>query len=336
MILVTGATGFVGSHLLLHLLEKEQKVRALYRNSAKIEFVKSIFKHYKKESLFEKIEWFEGDITDIPQMENAFADVDFVYHCAALVSFDPNDEEILRKTNIEGTANVVNLSLVNAVKKLCFVSSIAALGDLQEHENTISETTEWNPEKNHSDYAISKYGAEMEVWRAQQEGLNVVIVNPGVIIGPCKPNESSGVIFSKVKKGMPYYTKGNTGFVAVEDVVKIMILLMESDTNGEKFILVGENISFEKLLTKIAIGLQVKPPHKYAQKGLTEILWRLDWLLSRLSGTKRKFSKATAKSLHSKTLYSNEKIKTTFGYAFIPIEEAIKTTAVYFSEGILD
>ena len=181
MILITGGTGFVGSHLLLYLLEKEEKIRALYRNPAKIAFVKSLFRYYKKEPLFEKIEWFEADITDIPQLENAFADVDFVYHCAALVSFDPSDEEILRKTNIEGTANVVNLSLSNAVKKLCFVSSIAASGDLQEHEDTITEATEWNPEKYHSDYAISKYGAEMEIWRAQQEGLNVVIANSTVV-----------------------------------------------------------------------------------------------------------------------------------------------------------
>ncbi|MGK4566871.1 NAD-dependent epimerase/dehydratase family protein [Flavobacterium sp. 3HN19-14] len=335
MILVTGATGFVGSHLLLHLLEKEEKIRALYRNQSKIAFVKSLFRYYKKEFLFDKIEWVEADITNIPQLEIAFAEAAFVYHCAALVSFDPDDEAILRKTNIEGTANIVNLSLTNSVKKLCYVSSIAALGDLPEHENTTTEATEWNPEKYHSDYAISKYGAEMEIWRGQQEGLNVVIVNPGVIIGACQPNEGSGVIFSKVKNGLKYYTKGTTGFIAVEDVVKIIAVLMESDISGEKFILVSENVTFEKLLKDIAVGFNVKPPYQYAKKWLTEILWRLDWLAN-IFGKKRTFSKSTAKSMHHTTLYSNEKIKNAVGYEFVAVEEAVKMTAAYFSEGSLD
>lgn len=178
MVLVTGGTGLVGSHLLLHLIENGENVRAIYRTKNNIQKAKSVFELYKKEALFEKIEWLEADILDVPSLETAFINVDYVYHCAALISFDPKEEEALRKINIEGTANMVNFSIALGVKKFCFVSSIAALGDLAPHETYITEETDWNPEKPHSDYAISKYGSEMEVWRAHQEGLDVIIVNP--------------------------------------------------------------------------------------------------------------------------------------------------------------
>ncbi len=171
MILVTGATGLLGSHLVLHLIENGAKVRAIYRSPDSLEKTKSLFKGYQKENLFDKIEWVEADITEIPALELAFKKIRQVYHCAALISFDPAEENQLRKINIEGTANIVNFSIAYQIEKLCYVSSIAALGDLKEFENTVTEDTEWNPEKHHSDYAISKFGAEMEIWRGQQEGI---------------------------------------------------------------------------------------------------------------------------------------------------------------------
>lgn len=332
MVLITGATGFLGSHLLIHLLEKGENVRAIYRNASKLGTVKSLFIFYQKEYLFAQIQWFEADIMDIPLMELAFKDITSVYHCAASISFDPDDEEQLRKINIEGTANIVNLALVNSISKLCFVSSIAALGDLQEHENTITEKTEWNAEKYHSDYAISKYGAEMEIWRGQQEGLNVVIVNPGVILGPNYQDEGSSRIFHKVKKGLNYYTKGNTGFIYVQDVAAIMYLLMKSETKGERFILIAENVSFEKILKTIATGLNLKAPHYPIKKGLTEIAWRVDWLLSNVFFIKRKLPKAMARSLHGTDLYSNQKIIDNCGFEFTDIQETIRKTVPFYTQ----
>ena len=202
MILVTGATGLVGSHLLVKLLQEEKEVKALFRTEKKIEAVKNVFQHKKSIHLFEKINWIKGDITDVPTLNIAFENITHVYHCAALISFDPNDEEVLRKVNIEGTANVVNCCIDFGIKKLCHVSSIAALGDTREYEYSITEETEWNPEKLHGDYAISKYGSETEVWRAQQEGVDVVIVNPGVIFGYGFPTQGSGIIINKVKNGL--------------------------------------------------------------------------------------------------------------------------------------
>jgi nucleoside-diphosphate-sugar epimerase len=320
MILVTGATGLVGSHLLISLLQENNDVKALYRNSKHIEKVKNVFTYKNQLDLFDKINWVEGDITDIPSLNVAFEKVTIVYHCAALISFDPKDEDKLRKVNIEGTANVVNCCIDFGVKKLCHVSSIAALGDTKEGETVITEETDWNPEKLHGDYAISKYGAEMEVWRGFQEGLEIVIVNPGVIFGYGFPEQGSSVIFKSVKKGFPFYTKGKTGIIAVEDVVNCMVQLMKTSINGEQYTLVAENPTLETVLFTIADGLGVRKPSIYANKTLTRIAWRLDWFLSKIIGRKRSFTRATSKSSHSSDIYDNSKIIKELNYTFLDMK----------------
>lgn len=323
MILVTGGTGLVGAHLLLQLTENEAAVRAIYRNAANLKKTKALFQLYQKETLFSKIEWMEADIIDIPSLEPAFQNITHVYHCAALISYDPNDEDQLRKTNIEGTANIVNFCLAYNIEKLCHVSSIAALGNLAPHETQLTEETEWNPEAPHSDYAISKYGAEMEIWRGQQEGLNAVVVNPGVIFGAGFWHQGSGVFFSKVKKGFPFYTHGSTGYVGVTDVVKVMILLMQSDSTGERFTVISENLTFKKVIFQIAEKLQVKKPTIEAKPWMLGIAWRLDWLVSTFFRTKRKLSKDGANSLLSAHFISNAKIKNALGFEFQSIDSVI-------------
>lgn len=323
MILVTGGTGLVGAHLLLHLTEFEEKVSAIYRNESKIELTKKLFSEANKSSFFDKIVWIEADILDIPSLEKAFVGVDFVYHCAALITFDPNDEDKLRKTNIEGTANIVNLCIDFKVNKLCHVSSIAALGDLKEHDKEITEETEWNPEVFHSDYAISKHGAEMEVWRGYQEGLDVVIVNPGVIFGSMIWKDGSGAFFTKIKKGFPFYSKGSTGYIGINDVVKTMVLLMKSDISGERFALVSENISFDKIIFTIADKLKVKKPSFEAKPWMTSLAWRIDAVLSFIFRKKRKISKFSANSLHAQETISNSKIKNALNYNFQSIDNVL-------------
>lgn len=316
MILVTGATGLVGSHLLVQLLQENEAVKALYRSEKQIEKVRQVFIFKNQEVLFEQIQWVKGDISDIPTLEPAFENITKVYHCAALISFDPNDEEELRKVNIEGTANIVNCCIDFNVKKLCHVSSIAALGDAKENETIITEETEWNPEKLHGDYAITKYGAEMEVWRGFQEGLEVVIVNPGVIFGYGFPDKGSGLLIKVVKKESSFYTKGIIGIVSVEDVTSCMIQLMRSDISGERFTLVGENVNIKNLLDYLAEILKVNPPKIHATKAITSIGWRLDWLLSKITFRKRKLTRATAKSSHSTTTYESEKIASSLDFNF--------------------
>jgi nucleoside-diphosphate-sugar epimerase len=333
MILVTGGTGLVGAHLLLHLLENgEEKIRAIYRKSKQIEKTKSLFELYKKGDLFSKIEWIKGNILDVPSLEIAFENVDYVCHCAGLISFNPDDENQLRKVNIEGTANIVNFCIDKKVTKLCHVSSIAALGDLAQNQTIITEEIEWNPEVLHSDYAISKYGAEMEVWRGHQEGLQVVIVNPGVIFGPGFCNQGSGEFFTSIKKGFPFYTNGSTGYVAVIDVVKIMHTLMNSNCNGERFTLIAENRSYKDIIHTIAQKIGAKKPKIEAKSWLLNSAWRLDWLVSMIFRTKRKISKNGAQSLLNEEKISNEKIKSQLNYSFIPIDDYLNEMAVYLKK----
>ena len=333
MILVTGGTGLVGAHLLLHLLENgEAKVRAIYRKSEHITKTKLLFELYKKADLFSKIEWIEADILDIPSLEIAFQNVEYVYHCAACISFNPNDENKLRKVNIEGTANIVKFCIDKKAKKLCHVSSIAALGDLNQNQTIITEETEWNPEVLHSDYGISKYGAEMEVWRGHQEGLQVVIVNPGVIFGPGFWNQGSGAFFTSIKKGFPFYTNGTSGYVAVTDVVKIMELLMQSPSNGERFIIISENLSYKDIIYKIAEKIKAKKPTIEAQPWMLSLAWKIDWLLSKVIQTNRKISKHSAQSLLNQDEISNEKVKNYLNFEFEKIDSYLDKIVIYFNK----
>lgn len=330
MILITGATGLVGSHLLIQLLLENETVSALYRNEKKIEEARNVFQHKNHLDLFKNIIWIEGDINDIPSLNNAFKNIKTVYHCAASISFDPSDEEKLRKTNIEGTSNIVNCCIDFNVERLCYVSSIAALGDAKENELKITEETDWNPEKLHGDYAISKYGAELEVWRGFQEGLQVVIINPGVIFGYGFPKKGSSILFNSIKKGLSFYTKGKVGIVSVEDVVTCAVQLTNSNSNGERYTIVAENKSLEDILFCIADAMKLKRPFIYANKTATTIAWKTDWLLSKLTGRRRKLTKATAISSHSITEYDNSKIVKNLNYRFTNMNEYItKLTKEY-------
>lgn len=328
MILVTGGTGLVGAHLLLKLAGDGHKVRALYRSEASIGKTKSLFVLNANPN-FDAIEWVKGDITDIPTLEDAFAGIDTVFHCAAHISFEPKDEDILRKINIEGTANMVNCALDFGVKKFCHFSSIAALGDPKAHE-PITEETEWNPEIRHSDYAISKYGAEMEVWRAWQEGLNVLVVNPGLIFGAGFRDAGSGKIFKAVKRGQFFYTNGNCGIVAVEDVVEATLKLMQADTDGERFTLVGENISYKNMLDIIAGSMGKKAASIYATPFMTSIAWRLDWFLSKIMGQKRKLTRSMARSSHNTDTYDNAKVIAATAIAFRSASSYLKALGEHY------
>lgn len=334
MILVTGGTGLVGSHLLFHLIKDNESVRAIYRREKKLEIVKRVFSYYTDDylELYNKIVWVESDLLDIPKLTDAFKGIEYVYHCAAFVSFEPDKYHLLRRTNIEGTANIVNLGINHKVKKLCYVSSIAALGESQ-NSTKIDEETDWNPEADNSVYAITKYGAEMEVWRGSQEGLPAVVVNPGVIIGGGIWSHGSGNIIKKVYKKIPYYTSGSIGCIDVKDVVNIMITLQQSDIINERYVLVAENVSYKTFLSTIAEKLNVEPPKKEAKPWLLAIGWRLDWLSHKLFGKRRVLVKQMVASLFNQAHFSNNKIKQALNYNFISIKNSIERVAKeYLSE----
>jgi len=324
MILVTGATGLLGSHLIAQLLQENEGVRALYRSEEQIGNTKKILEHKKLDHLFQNIQWVKGSILDIPSLELAFEGITNVYHCAALVSFEPKDSNLLKKTNIEGTANIVNCCIDFKVKKLCYVSTIAALGEPKADEIYITEESEWDVEKIHSDYALTKYAGEMEVWRGAQEGLAVAIVNPGVIFGYGFSNLGSDLFIKWVKDKTPFYSIGNIGIVAVEDVASCLVNLMKSEISGEKFIVVGENITYRDLFFYISDVLKSRRPFIKSPQLLTDILWRLDWFISLVTNKKRILTQAKADASHATFLYNSSKIEKAIGITFSKKEVFLK------------
>jgi dihydroflavonol-4-reductase len=334
MILVTGGTGLIGSHLLFELTKSQQRIRALYRTKKTIEKVKSIFSYYTDNvsDQFDRIEWLQADLNDIPRLTEAFEGVTHVYHCAALISFDPNDYYKLRETNVSGTANIVNLSIINTIQKLCYVSSIATMGyDTKE----ITEKTAWNSEDSKSVYAITKYEAEMEVWRGVQEGVPSVIVNPGVVLGPGFFRYGSGSLFNRVYKGLRYVTYGVAGYVGIVDVISSMVLLMNSDCKNERYIIVSENLSFLDLTTRISNAFKLPPPKKIANKWMLAFAWRLDWLKHKLTGKKRRLTKNLSKTLINKSYYSSDKfLESNTEFKFTPISTVVSEVCQVFSKEV--
>ena len=324
MILVTGGTGLVGSHLLVRLTQENEPIRAIYRTLESIEKTKNVFSYYPNISpeLFNTIEWVQADITDVPSMIPAFKGVKKVYHCAAIISFDPADYRTMRKVNIHGTAIIANLAIDAKVEKLCFVSSIATIGDDPKKE-LANEENDWGGNQKNNGYAITKYGAETEVWRASQEGVDVVIVNPGVILGSGFWDSGSGKMFSQIHKGFQFYSEGVTGFVGVKDVINAMVQLMGSNCKNERFILVSENKSFKEVLFSIAEAFGKKKPTRCVQPWQASLLWRWEWLVSKTTSRKIRMSKYTAKTLFRKTYYSSEKCKKQLKVTFENIDAVI-------------
>jgi len=325
MILVTGGTGLVGAHLLYSLINSGEKVRAIHRKSSDLEAVKNVFSYYTNEPdlLFDKIEWMVADITDVPSLTPVFKDIDYVYHCAAYISFNPRHFLVLKKVNVEGTANIVNFSLAEKVKKLCYISSIATLGK-SANGGLITEETEYNPEDDNSVYSITKHEAEMEVWRGTQEGLDAVIVHPGVILGEGIWSSASGGILRTVSKGVKYYTTGGVGMVDVQDVAKVMILLMNSLIKNEHYILVSENISYREFLSKIALSLNKKAPSKPIKKWVMLVFTYIDWFSNKLFRTKRKLLKATVSTLYKTRTYDGTKIEKEIDFKYKSYQKTIE------------
>ena len=334
MILVTGGTGLVGSHLLFELSKSQQKIRALYRSKKTIEKVKTIFSYYTVpiDEQFNTIEWLEADLEDLPKLATAFEGVTHVYHCAALISFDPNDYYKLRKSNVVGTANIVNLCVINSIQKLCYVSSVATLGF---DPVKITEETTWNSEDSQSVYAMTKHEAEMEVWRGIQEGVSSVIINPGVILGPGFFNAGSGLLFKRVHKGLNYYTSGVSGYVGVKDVIKSMVYLMNSDHKNERFIMVAENLSFLEFITLISNAFNRSPPKKAIGSLMLSIAWRFDWLKHLFTSKKRKLTKNLCKTLMKKSYYSSEQfLEADSSFKFKPISAVVSEVCQIFSKNV--
>ena len=315
MIFVTGASGLVGSHLIQSLLFKGKKVRALYRQSVPV-FAGS-----------DQCEWIKGDILDPIGLTEALEGVDYVYHCAAIVSFAPGAAAKMLQSNVEGTANVVNACLVQQIKKLIFVSSVAALGRIRENQ-AIDETMNWTPETSNSVYGQSKYLAELEVWRAMEEGLPMAIVNPVIILGAGDWNNGSSGIFKSAYNEFPWYTKGMSGFVDVLDVVDAMQLLMESEVTGQRYVLSADNLYYRDLFNSIATAFNKRLPYKKVTPFLAGIVWRLEALKGLITGKAPLLTKETAATAQAVVKFNNRKFLDAFpNFKYRNLEETIQRVA---------
>ncbi len=334
MILVTGGTGLLGSHLLLDLVKLDKPVRAIYRNAGKKEMARKVFSYYadNPDELFSKIEWVEADLLDSGVIAQALNGVSEIYHSGAVVSFYPKDHRQMLKVNIEGTANLVNLALEKKMAKFCYVSSVATLGRA-ENDGESNEDTFWVPSKKNSVYSQSKYGAEQEVWRGVAEGLNAVIINPSVILGPGFWDDNSG-LFRLVYKGLNYYTRGVNGYVDARDVARAMIGVMEQNAFGERFIVSADNLSYQQVFTLMSKYLDRPAPSVNIPPALTQIAWRVEAVRSFFMRSKPEVTREMAITTTQVYTYSNKKIRERIGIEFIPLEETIREICNFFLNDI--
>lgn len=333
MILVTGASGLLGSQLILTLVKKGYQVKALAtKESSKLKALQ-IFKSFdqKDEPLFEKVTWCFGHINDSEFIYDILEGVDYVYHCAAVVSFDPKEIENMNHINVRGTEVLVNMCLLRKVKKFCHVSSVAALGKNTNGEPVTEETYFVNSPQN-SNYGISKYNAEREVWRASEEGLQMVVVNPSVILGPGDWNSGSSNMFSSAFKGLKYYSNGITGFVDVRDVANIMIQLMESNLHHQRYIVCAQNLKYSDVFNEMHDRFGKKRPSIKASKLLAAIVWRFEKIKSMIIKSNPLITKETVDAAFQEVHFSNQKIINALNYEFIPIMKSVESICKIFLE----
>lgn len=322
MIFITGASGFLGSVLCKKLIDRGEQVVSLKRPTTRT----TLLGEYAQ-----KVKWVDGDVLDIPSLEQAMQGCTHVYHCAAMISFDPSQYEQMYKVHAEGTANIVNVAIYRHVKKWVHVSSIAALSASKNGE-LIHEASDWATAPYPAHYGKSKHMAECEAWRAMAEGLDTVIVNPGTILGNGYWNEGSGNFFSNIDKGLPFYTSGSNGFVDVRDVADAMIWLMNSDIKNDNFILVAENLAFKELFIRIAKCLNAREPFLKVNKILGYVAILQDRIASMLSGKPRLLSTESIQLAEMQFTYDNTKIKKVWPQAFRKIDDTIQDTCDAYIE----
>ena len=317
MILVTGGTGFVGVHLLRALCKSYSNIIAIYRSGEKLEKIREfIVKKYPSDTNnFLKIKWKKANILDVLSLDNVFKNVKYVYHCAGMVSFNLRDEKKVLKINYEGTKNIVNISLKHKIKKILYVSSIAAISDI--------DALKYNFDKNNLGYGFSKHRGEMEIWRGIQEGVSGVIIHPGIILGDFLLEKKTSNFINYALRNRIFYPIGGSGFVMIDDVVSAMIKLLNSKVESKSFILVAENLTYKYVLNEILMNLKNK---KYLIKigwiGFRILLF-MDILISVLSFRKKKLNRSIVKSLSKMNYYDGKEIMKIENFTYSSIEKGI-------------
>ena len=323
MILVTGATGLVGGHLLWHLLQENERVTAIRRKTSNLNALFKIFSFYTNDPqlYLDRIDWKIADVLDLNSLYEAMKNVTEIYHCAAVVSLGIGSVN-LHNTNITGTKNMVDAALFSKADKFCFVSSIAACGRNKAGED-IDEKSIWEDSAARSAYSRSKYYSELEVWLGIEKGLNAVIVNPGVILGYSGTDTGSSRLFYQVRKGLMFYTDGGSGYIDVSDVIKAMMLLMKENSTAERFILVAENCSNKDVLSRIANGFHKPKPKIKVGRKLLVVVGYFAEILGKVFHFNPLIDRVMARSATNREYYSGRKIQEKFGFVYSPVENCI-------------
>jgi len=325
---VTGATGLIGSHLVLRLVEEDMPVTALFRNEKGKSEVFKLFQFYGKEKLFSQVEWVKGDVEDADDMFDLTEGIDTVFHCAAIVSYHKKDASRMLEVNINGTKNVVNACIENDVKHLIHISSISALGDSK--GTVIDEETPRDFNDYHSNYSKGKYLSEQEVWRGIQEGLDATILNPGVIFGPNNCTRSSGTMIARIDKGLPALPAGGSGIVSVLDVVEVMVRAAKQTPTNERYILCAENVRMSELFTKIANTLQVKIGKNIAKKWQIVLVYWMESLIEFFSGTRATITREIIRNYDEVKEFDGSKVTRAFGFQYRDTFSSIEDTVGYY------
>lgn len=313
-ILVTGATGLVGSHIVKLLLQQGCRVRALKRSSSSFHLLKDVA---------QQVEWVDGDILDVLSLAKAMEGSDAVVHAAAYVSFNPKQVADIFKVNVEGTANVVNTCLDLKIPRLVHISSVAALGIPKDKGTPTDERAKWADEYKSTRYGLSKYLAELEVWRGYEEGLNVAVLNPAVILGPNVADASgSGSLIHYVAKGKPFYTTGILNYVDVRDVAKAALMAL-TQMDGRRYILAAGSTTFETFFNDVAAVLNKPAPKYKLSRWLAELGWRAEWIKSNLTGKAPFITRETARNAFRQTKYNGELITKELEFNYTPLANTL-------------
>jgi dihydroflavonol-4-reductase len=330
-ILVTGGTGLLGAHLLHQLVARGYSVRAICRSTSSKKVFEKVFAAYATNPTADmaRVEWVTGDVTDYFSLEEAFVGIDTVYHVAGFISFQSKDKPKLENVNIQGTANVVDAAMQCGVKKVVYVSSVAALGraDL---EGLISEETPWKNSPVNTHYAVTKQAGEREVWRGSEEGLEVLVVNPGLIIGYGDWTTGTGKIVKRIAEGQSFYTDGCNGWIDVRDAARAMIDLDEAGIHGEKFILIGQNVDFKSAFADMANHLGSKAPTIKAGPMLMRLAVWSEKFVSLFSGNEPLVTPETIMTASLQSRYDNSKIKNRIGFQFTPFEDTLQEVSKWY------
>lgn len=318
---ITGATGFVGVHLIHHLLQKGHSVLAIKRTSSSLKEFELVNNAYGSKVSTDKLQWRDAELTD-PELVDMFSEVDHVVHVAGLISYYKQDLNELIRVNADGTAHIVNFCLAAGVQSFCYVSSTAAISKQTDKEFQ-EEGQDWDDKAPHSAYGLSKYLGELEVWRAREEGLQAFIVNPGVILGYGLWDKSSNQLFKKTYNQFPFYSTGVTGFTGVHDLCEVIADLFTKEVDGQQFLVINNNASFKEIMDMMAEAYGKRKPF-IGVTGFILGLMKALVAIKKVFGLRGLISQETVDAATSQFRFSNAKITKHTDHKFWSIEDCIR------------